>query len=372
MRILHCIWSFGEGGAERQLAILAPALARRGHDVHVAYVYSGPNVPIIGRSSCTLYQIKARHKHDLSIVWRAFELVQELRPEIIQTWMLQMDLIGGAAARFFGRPWVLAERSSALGYPPSALNRLRRWSGRGAAAIVANSDGGAAYWAARGVNPSRIAVVGNALNLAEIDGAEPVNGDGLQPDDEVILFVGRLRREKNVGTLLRAVALLAQSRPHVKLVLCGGDGGERAALEAEARTSGIAGRILFTGFTPNVGMWLKRASVMAAVSLWEGHPNAVLESIAAGLPVVASDIPAYRAILDDGCASFVPPLDENALAAALESALGDRHSALRRAAEARRRLEPQSADDVAARYEQLYRGIASKKALTPLLRPIVW
>jgi hypothetical protein len=97
-------------------------------------VYSGPNIQLLG-SSCTLHQINARHKHDMSIVSRAFGLVHELRPEVIQTWMLQMDLIGGAAARFFRRPWVLAERSSALGYPPSALNRLRLWSGRGATAI---------------------------------------------------------------------------------------------------------------------------------------------------------------------------------------------------------------------------------------------
>jgi len=371
MKILHCIWSFGDGGAERQLALLAPALANRGHDVHVAYVYSGPNLPLIG-SHCTLHQFKARHKYDLSIISRAFGLIQELQPDVVQTWMLQMDLIGGSAARFFGRPWVLAERSSALGYPPSALNRLRLWSGRRATAIVANSHGGAAYWTARGVDPSRITIVGNALNLPEIEEAAPVSDDGLRPGDEVILFVGRLRREKNVATLLRAIALLARSRPRVRLVLCGGDGGERAALEAEARKSGIADVVLFTGFTGNVGMWLKRASVMAAVSLWEGHPNAVLEAIAAGLPVVVSEIPAYRAILDEDSASFVPPLDENAIAAALESALSDRQATLRRAAEARRRLEPQSAADVAARYEQLYCGIASKNALTPLLRPIVW
>jgi glycosyltransferase involved in cell wall biosynthesis len=372
LRILHCIWSLGDGGAERQLAILAPALASRGHDIHVAYVYSGPNVQLIGGSSCSLHQIDARHKHDMSIVSRVFGLVHELRPEIIQTWMLQMDLIGGAAARFFRRPWVLAERSSAMGYPPSALNRLRLWSGRAATAIVANSDGGAAYWAARGVDHSKITIVGNALNVAEIDAAEPAKADGLGPDDEVILFVGRLRREKNVSTLLRAVAVLARSRPRVKLVLCGGDGGERAALEAQARERDIAGRVLFTGFTRNVGMWLKRASVMAAVSLWEGHPNAVLESIAAGLPVVVSDIPAYRAILDDACASFVPPLDENELAAALGAALSDRQAASRRALEARRRLQAQSADVVAARYEQLYGLIASSKAPSRLLRPIGW
>src|SRR4051794_36200961 len=201
MRILHCIWSFGDGGAERQLAILAPALADRGHDIHVAYVYSGPAIELINRRSCTLHQINARHKHDMTIVSRAFGLIHELRPEIIQTWMLQMDLIGGAAARFFRRPWVLAERSSALGYPSSALNRLRLWSGRGATAIVANSDGGADYWAARGVDRSKITIVGNALNVAEIDGAVPVKDEGLGTDDEVILFVGRLRREKNVSTL---------------------------------------------------------------------------------------------------------------------------------------------------------------------------
>jgi glycosyltransferase involved in cell wall biosynthesis len=69
---------------------------------------------------------------------------------------------------------------------------------------------------------------------------------------------------------------------------------------------------------------------------------------------------------------FVPALDENALAAALEAALNDREAAARRAAEARRRLQPQSADAVAARYEQLYCRIASSKAPARLVRSIEW
>jgi len=129
----------------------------------------------------------------------------------------------------------------------------------------------------------------------------------------------------------------------------------RAELSAQVQATGLADRVLFTGFVPNVASWLKRASAAVAVSRCEGHPNAVLEAVAAGVPVVVSDIPAYRSILGDDSASFVAEDDAQAIAAAIVGTLADRVSADQRAACARSALTSQSLEANAARYETVYR-----------------
>ena len=109
--------------------------------------------------------------------------------------------------------------------------------------------------------------------------------------------------------------------------------------------------------------WLKRASVSVAVSRCEGHPNAVLEAMAAGAPVVVSDIPAYRSILDQESALFVAGNDPRAIAAAIVEALEDRVAADQRAVRARLALPSQSLAATAVRYEGVYRQAIELAAL---------
>jgi len=90
------------------------------------------------------------------------------------------------------------------------------------------------------------------------------------------------------------------------------------------------------------------------ISRCEGRPNAVLEAIAAGAPLVVSDIPAHRAVLGDDAASFVDGSDAQAVAAAVVAALRDRPAAERRAARARAALAGGSFDDVTGVYLRAY------------------
>jgi len=120
--------------------------------------------------------------------------------------------------------------------------------------------------------------------------------------------------------------------------------------------------VIFAGFVPDVASWLKRANALAAVSRYEGHPNAVLEAVAAGVPVVLSDNAAYRAVLGPDAALFVPTEDALALAGALVSTLEDRAAAAARAARARAVVLPLSLESTAARYEEIYRlAVASRE-----------
>jgi glycosyltransferase involved in cell wall biosynthesis len=105
---------------------------------------------------------------------------------------------------------------------------------------------------------------------------------------------------------------------------------------------------------------MKRATVVVAVSIFEGNPNAVLEAIACGTPLVVSDISGHRALLDERSAWFVDPKSSESIASGLLAALSDATEAKARASRARGVVASRSADEIAARYEDVYREIAGR------------
>jgi glycosyltransferase involved in cell wall biosynthesis len=353
VRILHLIWAMGGGGAERQLAGIAPELARRGHDVHVAMLRGGVYAQRLADSRCVLHRVPASFKYDPFLVPRVAGLVRRIRPGVIHTWLTQMDIVGGAVARLLRVPWVLSERSAAPSYPPVLLNRLRVAAGRRADIIAANSPGGAEYWQAHGFPAARIEVVPNFVPASEIDTAPPLDDARIAADDELVVHVGRLSPEKNLSTLIAAMEVVCRERPRARLALCG-EGPLRDVLADQVHAAGLQERVVFTGFVPNVASWLKRSSAVVAVSLVEGHPNAVIEAIAAGVPLVLSDIPAYRAVVDETSASFTPAGDVRAMAAAIAGTLQERAGALARAARARAAIASLSLDAAVTRFENVY------------------
>ena len=354
MRILHCIWAMRGGGAERQLAYLAPALAERGHDVHLALVFPGVNSDRLRQSLCSVHRIDAAGRYDPRVVPRLVMLTRRLRPDVIHTWMTQMDILGGGAARLLGIPWIVSERSVGLNYPPSVLHSIRVAAGRRATRVLPNSVEGANYWQAHGVPPARIEVIPNCVPVRDIEAAQPVVDHRIASDDEVVLVVGRLSHEKNLDTLVIALRQLVRVRPRMKVFFCG-DGPLLRALENQVGEAGLAERVVFAGFVSNVAPWLKRARVLVAVSLWEGHPNAVLEAMAAGTPVVVSDIPSFRSVLDEESAWFAPASDASAIANALGAVLASPAEAARRARNAKANLQGASVDVTVTRYEDAYR-----------------
>src|SRR5262249_4798175 len=204
---------------------------------------------------------------------RTRALIRRLRPDIVHTWLTHMDVVGGTAARLLRVPWVMSERSAALSYPPTLLNRLRVAAARHARRIIANSAGGAEYWAGKGVSADRIEIVPNFVPLAEIDSAPPLDDGRVGPGDELLVHVGRLSEEKRLRVLVEALASLFRARPCARFAFCG-DGPLMDDLAAQARAAGLGDRVVFTGFVSNVASWLKRASALVAVSRCEGHPNA--------------------------------------------------------------------------------------------------
>jgi glycosyltransferase involved in cell wall biosynthesis len=213
-------------------------------------------------------------------------------------------------------------------------------------------------WAPEVVIPNGI-VVGPQPGAAER--AEARRRLGLDDADLVIGIAARLSRQKAHHVLLRAVALLRADRPRLRLVVIGG-GAEEPALRALVAELGISGHVLFTGVRDDVRELLPGCDVTCLSSVHEGAPLVVLESMAAGVPVVATDCGAVRDLVADGREGYVVPVgDPAALAARLGTLLDDPRMRAEMGERARRRAEAEySIERTAARFQELVTGLADR------------
>lgn len=344
------------GGAERQLTYLSCELVRAGWDVHVAMIQGGPNVERLDAAGAAVHRIRAFGNHDPLILARLIRTVRAVRPDVIQCWLLQMEVLGGMAAIVTGTPWILSERTAAPAYRPGVKTWLRVQIGRHATAIVSNSSTGDRYWQARAGRVKRF-VIPNGLPLEEIGATPSTTGAeaGVPPNVPLVLCAGRLSAEKNVETIVRALRMIADVHP-VRAIVCGdGPCGERVSgLITELR---LDDRVRTVGYVSKLWSLMKRANVLVSVSLFEGSPNVVLEAMACGCPLIVSEIPAHREILDDGMAIFVDPNRPRQVADAIASVLNDPVGAATRAQAALMRAQAYGLSFVAQRYAEVYRTV---------------
>ena len=361
IRILHLLPQLSRGGAERQFSYLAPELVRVGHEVHVAYSSKGPNPPEL--RGVVHHQLTSRSNYDPYLLWQIIRIIRRIRPDIIHTWILQMDILGGIAARLTGVPWIFREPSSSMAYLPTWKNRLRVWVGSGASAIVSNSRGGDEYWKTQ-LPYSRRYIVPNGLPVDEIDRVIAALPPGLaKPEAPIVLYVGRLTSDvsatKNLKAFLEALACVRQQQ-NVLGILCG-EGPQRSELEMLRHKLGLDADVHFTGHLPDTSVWalMKKASVFVSLSAYEGCPNTVMEAMACGCPLVLSDIPAHREILDESCALFVDPSNIQQTADTIVQVLNNVDASKTRAMIAKQKTQEWSIAEMARNYERVYKEVIS-------------
>ncbi len=238
----------------------------------------------------------------------------------------------------------------------AALRRL-------AAAFVAVSAPIREELVGAGIPRGRIHRIPNGVDtrrFAPADRAERARLRGLLglPAGPIAVYAGRLAREKGADVLLEAWAAVARDAGATLCLL--GDGAERAALEAQARKLAPPGSVRFAGAQADVAPWLRAADAFVLPSRTEGLSLALLEAMACGLAVVATDVGATAETGGPDGAVVVPPERPERLAAALAAVLSDavRARALGAAARARA-VEGFGIEAVAARHLELYREVAS-------------
>lgn len=219
-----------------------------------------------------------------------------------------------------------------------------------------------------------VEVIPTGLDLDRFSAApDPALRDalGLTGCGPVLLYLGRLAKEKNIGELIAAL-------PHIPrgVLLIVGDGPERAALQARAEGLGVADRVRFAGMVPpeEVGRYYALADAFVSASTSEAQGLTYLEALAAGLPLLCRDDPCVRGFLAAApCGwAYRTPGELAALAAALP--LGAEAAPLRRAA--RQAAAPYGREPFGAAVEALYRRLILQRNAAPLAAPkrrvILW
>jgi len=349
------------GGAERQLTYLARELVHAGCDVHVAVIQGGPNAERLAASGATVHRIRAFGNHDPLILGQLLRTIRAIRPDVVQCWLRQMEVAGGIAALLSSTPWVFSERSAPECYRPSLKTSLRVKVASWSTAIVSNSSIGDRYWQTRiGARVKRF-IIPNGVPLDEIAAAPvaPRDQPDVTCDRPLVVTAGRFEPEKNFDVLVRAIRILNETRP-VDAVFCG-DGPLRDGVARLVDDEGLGERIRLLGHVGNLWSLMKRADVVVSASMYEGSPNVVLEAMACGCPLVVSDIPGHRELLDDQTAIFVSPTGPRELADAIAAVLGDPAAAAERARRALERVERYSLASVARQYTEVYRDVCTRR-----------
>jgi len=196
-----------------------------------------------------------------------------------------------------------------------------------------------------GSNTNRVKVLHNAVDL---ESPMPISSHGtryvreklnLPKECKALVAVGRLSPEKGMDVLLDAFALLVQQVDNIHLLLVG-EGQERLALEAQVERLALKGMVHFAGYTKTPGDYVTVADVLVLPSRSEGIPNAVLEAMAIGKPVVASAVGGVPEIIEDGVSGrLVPPERADLLAKAMAEVLLDQNVYHRFIFEGKRRVQ---------------------------------
>jgi glycosyltransferase involved in cell wall biosynthesis len=304
---------------------------------------------------------------DVRGVARFGQLLRRYRPKVVHTRTIRADLVGrvAAAAR------VPVVNNLVNLYPDDSiamhgqlagtvLTGLVRATRRAAAVVVANAEAVAVN--AREVfaaAPERVRVVYDGIDLDRFQGRTPADlrNIGIEAGDTVCVSVARLHPQKGLEDLVAAAALLRnEPRLHVLVV---GDGPDRAAIQHAINRADLGTRVHLLGRRGDVPELLARADLFVLSSRFEGLPNAVIEAMAAEVPVVATRVGGVGELVDDGVTGWlVPPSAPVSLADAIRGALGADRTRI--AVAARQRAERLFAAPVMTRaFDAIYRELAA-------------
>jgi glycosyltransferase involved in cell wall biosynthesis len=332
-RITLLVTGLASGGAEKQFVALSRHLTACGWDTEVISLLPATRqspitqqfVGELEESGIPLWSLGFQKGPAVAPGLAAlFRRLRRRRPQILCTFMFHANVCGKLVGRLAGVPVIVSSiRNERFG---------ARWKDHAEACTerlcdvtVVNSESVAASLHARGVlHRDRCRVIPNAIDFSPFVGrpssvrAATRRDLGLSDDVFTWLVVSRLDPHKDHASLLRAVARLRRHAPPLRLLVAG-DGVLRDPLRGLCRELSLDDTVSWLGFRDDVPNLIAASDASVLASRWEGSPNVVLEALAGGLPVVATDVGGNRDLVVEGTSGFLlPPGDDAALAAAME------------------------------------------------------
>lgn len=309
--------------------------------------------------------IEEKGRFDRSVIASITEVIRRMNPDVVQTHAVKGHFLACQAGLPETVRWVAFHHGYTwIDFRMHLYNQLDRWSLRRARHVITVSLPFAAELEKKGVSKERVTVIHNAIDphwgqrpRAESEGLR--ERLGITADRKVILIVGRLSREKDHPTLLQAVERLRREGMREAHLLVVGDGPEKHRVEALAAHLGISRCLTLTGELPSAEPYYGLADVAVLSSRTEGSPNALLEAMAARVPVVATSVGGIPEIVSDReSALLVPPGDSQRLAAAIGEVLRNTALAGELVTTAQRLIEQQHSPAVRVRrVAEVYRRL---------------
>lgn len=335
LRDIHILIFFGSldmGGAERQGLLLARYLKEQEGAAVEVWGLGRERGPV--DKLCDVFGISWRTvplhwglRRRLFHLLRLGYLLRQERPTILISYTKVPNLAAALLWRFCGvRLCVWNQADTGLLLGPTVLHRIAVAQVRH---FIANSEGGRQYLLDTfGLQPAVVPLIRNGVVLDSARDDRTCWRKRLKVEEEtfVVVMVANLSSYKDHATLLDAWHLLLAScsRTMPVLALAGRFDDQAEALQRQAAQLGIADQIRFLGGVDDISGLLAAADLCVHCSPSEGIPNAVLEAMAVGLPVVGSDIAGLReAVGEAGRGLLVPPADSSALAVLLERLIVD-------------------------------------------------
>jgi len=367
-RIAYVIGELGKGGAEYQLHELVRHLDRRRFEPAVFVLSTGGFwADPIRRLGVPVTELPRRGSADWRRVVRLRAALRAFAPDLLHTVLWAANVYGRVAAVGLGIPVVLAAERNVIRRPAWQV-AVERVLDRVTDAYLVNCEAIRAELVSRGGLPrAKIDVVPNGIDLARLppftpDRTAARRAAGFDPGRRLVAQVGRLAPQKDWPTFLRAAARVAPAAPDVDFVAVG-EGPLRGELETLVHDLGLGPRVCFLGLRNDVPALLAGADVLALTSRYEGFPNVVVEAMATGAVVVASDVGGCRElVVPDETGLLVPPGNPAAVADAVLRLLHDPARAARMALAARRRIEREfDVHRMAARTAAVYERLLAER-----------
>jgi glycosyltransferase involved in cell wall biosynthesis len=322
IRLVEFVTDFRIGGTERQFVTLSKRLDPTLFDLRLACLRLRGDflsqvedclpldeyfIPSLHSMGCLLSQ--ARFARDL----------RRRRIELVHTWGFYPNLFATAVAKLAGAVTVAGIRDQGDIWTPMQ-QRAQRWVLSLADAIVVNAAAVRDRLVHEGYDGRRVFVIRNGLDVARFN--RKPRGTlhrelGLPPRAPIVAALCRLAEVKGLEQFLEAAVTLSRRFPEARFVVAG-DGYHRPALERYAGELGLSDRVIFTGFRHDVPEFLSEVTISVLPSLSEALSNTLIESMAAGLPVVATRVGGNPEVVEHGVNGLlVPAREPEALAAAI-------------------------------------------------------
>jgi glycosyltransferase involved in cell wall biosynthesis len=266
-----------------------------------------------------------RSQWNLAVILELARELRKFRPALLQTWLYHANIAGRLAGWMAGVPRVVSGIRVA-----ERRGRTRLWIDRLTRSLVdhhvcvSRSVAEFSMGSSR-LSPAKTSVIHNGVDFDRFAKEKPADLTAFEISEgnHIVLFVGRLDHQKAPHVLLDAFQQVEDS--HLLFV---GEGPLRVSLEKAAKDAGLVERVHFLGPRDDVPALMRAATCLVLPSRWEGLPNVILEAMAAGLPVVATDVDGSAELIENGETGFlVPSKSPSALGQAIEQIIRERDTA---------------------------------------------